>query len=260
MKKWLFVVVTFVFILFIVLSVQSKQLPSKKWLFKQTLYSQLTTDIYLKIEGYANHRSLYADEDAIESLYLSSLDEHNKLIPLEFDIEVYGKYRYLGDQYTKHAFLLKLPAIEVDYYIKQCYLTIILKNGERLQVSIGRLSLMKPNEENELSIYNQYGDNANDGPFLTQIVLDISVKRPVTIESVCYTVNHCVPVLSTIQNQNTITIQIEPDLFYYQKTPLRLFYTLEGTLYSQTIHTFLYFESLSTTIPENGLNRIYVID
>lgn len=260
MKKWLFVVVTFVLILFIVLSVQSEQLPSNKWLFKQTLYSQLTTDTQLSVEGYTNHTSLYADVDAIETIYLSSLDEHQKLVPKTIDIKTYGRYTYLGDRYNKVVFLLELPKLEVDYYIKTCYLTILLKNGDKLQASIGRLSLMKPSEEQELSIYNQYGDNADEGPFLTQIVLDISVKRPVTIESVCYTVNHCVPILNTIQSQNSVAIDIEPDLFYYQKTSLRIFYTLEGTLYAQTIDTFLYFEPMSTVIPENSLNRIYVID
>jgi hypothetical protein len=249
-----------VMIFFIIMSVQAEQLPSKKWLFKQTLYAQLTTDETLTIEGFSNHTSPYTDKNAIESIHLSSFDEHFKLIPKSFEIHTYGHYTYLGDRYTKHTFVLKLPTLEVDYYIKDCYLTIILKNGERLISNIGRLSLMKPSLEQELSIYNQYGHNRDEGVFLNHIVLDISVKRPIQIESVCYTVNHCVEILETIQTQKTIEITIESDVFYYSKTPLRIFYTLEGTLYAQTVDTFIYFESMSTVIPENSLNRIYVID
>lgn len=260
MKKWLFVIVTMIMISFIIMSVQAEQLPSKKWLFRQTLYAQLTTDETLTIEGFSNHTSAYTDISAIESIYVSSSDEHFKLIPKSYEIHTYGKYTYLGDRYTKHTFVLKLPVLEVDYYIKDCYLTIILKNGERLVSNIGRLSLMKPNLEQELSIYNQYGTKPNEGVFLNHIVLDISVKRSIKIESVCYTVNHCVEIIEDIHTQKTIEIDIEPDVFYFSKTPLRIFYTLEGTLYAQTIDTFLYFESMSTIIPENSLNRIYVID
>lgn len=260
MKKWLFVIVTMVMVFFIIMSVQAEQLPSKKWLFRQTLYAQLTTDETLTIEGFSNHTSPYIDENAIASIYLSSLDEHNKLIPKSFEFKTFGKYIYLGDRYTKHTFILKLPTLEVDYYIKDCYLTLILKNGDRLTASIGRLSLMKPNLEQELSVYNQYGYNQEEGVFLNHIVLDILVKRPIRIESICYTVNHCVEILEDIQNQKTIEIDLDTDVFYYSKTPLRIFYTLEGTLYAQTIDTFLYFESMSTVIPENSMNRIYVID
>lgn len=260
MKRVLFVLVTIVMGLFLFFSIQSTYTSSQKMLFKQTLYSQMTTDRILRIEGFSNSKTLYTESEAIESIYISSLDERYKLLPVSYQIEPSGTYEYLGDTYTRYIYKLELPEIEIDYYIKSCYLNILLKNGEILKASIGRLSLMKPSDMNDFSIYNQYGMNSNEGHFLTTVVLDIVTKRPIQIESVCYTVNHCVELNISIEQQKTIEISLETDVYYYQQTALKIIYSIEGTLYSQTVDTFKYFEHMTNVIPENSLNRIYVID
>ena len=75
MKRVLFVLVTIVMGLFLFFSVQSTYSSSKKMLFKQTLYSQMTTDRILRIEGFSNSKTIYTESEAIESIYVSSLDE-----------------------------------------------------------------------------------------------------------------------------------------------------------------------------------------
>lgn len=260
MKRFTFVFVTFVMGLLIVLSLQANQKESNKLLFKQTLYSQLTTDSILAVDVYANSSALFVNAAAIESLYLSSLDEHYKLIPLSYTIEKGGKYAYLGDQFTRYRYLLELPKLEMDYYIKTCYLTIILKNGTHVQADIGRLSLMKPTNQGDISVQNQYGENRHGGTYLSDITLDIFAKQPVTITAICNTIHHCVEINQSIVNLKSIQIDLGLDAFYYQSTALRIHYTLEGTLYSETVDSFRYFEILTSVIPETSYNRLYVID
>lgn len=260
MKRFLFIIVTFIMGLIIVYSIQAERKPSNKLVFKQTLYSQMTTDQTLSIDVFSNSDSLFTNKEAIESLYIASFDQHYKLVPSDFEITQGGKYRYLGDAYVKFTYHLVLPKLEIDYYIKECYLTIYLKNGTYLQAQIGRLSLMKPAVESDISIYNQFGENTDDGHFLTDIHLDVVTNRDIEIQSVCYTVNHCVEIKQIIHTQYTLNIEIEPDVFYYESTALRIFYTLEGELFSHTVETFKYFEQMSRDIPENSYNRVYVID
>lgn len=260
MKKFAFILVTLAMVFVIVYSALSKRFVSNKLLFKQTLYSQMTTDPYLAIDVFSNAETLYTNLDAIEYLYIASLDEHNKLVPKQIDIQKGGRYSYLGDDFNKYTYQLKLPSLEIDYYIKDCYLNIWLKNGERLQAQIGRLSLMKPSTNQDFSIVNQYGINTDEGQFLNQVNIDILAKRPISVESVCYTVNHCVELKQSVISQQTLEIHMDTDAFYYQTTALKIFYTVEGELFYQTMDTFKYFEHMTNIIPENSFNRIYVID
>ncbi|MCU0104898.1 hypothetical protein N7603_04435 [Acholeplasma vituli] len=260
MRKFAFVFVTAAMILLIVLSIQADRIPSDKLLFKQTLYSQLTTDDTLIVEGFANRKNLYTDSAAIESIYLSSLDEHYKLVPTLDMIEKGGEYNYLGDVYIKYRYIFKLPKLEVDYYIKSCYMTMILKNGDHLQVSIGRLSLMRPSHQSDLSIVNQYGENEEGSSYLSKITLDVKANRLLTIQTICYTVSHCTPIDQVVTDSKTIHIDLGLDVFHFNQTPLRVNYLIDGIEHSETIDTFRYFETLSSDIPENSQNRVYVID
>lgn len=260
MRRFSFIFVTVSIVLLIVLSIQAERMPKDKLLFKQTLYSQLTTDETLIVDGYTNQANLFVDIAAIESLYVSSLDEHFKLIPTLMSIEKGGKYRYLGDQYTKYRYILKLPKLEVDYYIKDCYMTILLKNGTHIQVSIGRLSLMKPSILTSLTVVNQFGKNNEGSAYLGSISLDIMVDQVVTIQTICNSVSQCSPIDTVITDQKTIHLNLPTDAFYYNQTPLRINYLIGGTEYSETLDTFRYFEQLSTEIPENSQNRVYVLN
>lgn len=258
MKRIAFIIVTLSMVFVITYSALSKRFVSDKLLFKQTIYSQMTSDPYLSVEVFSNADSLYTELDAIEYLYIGSLDEHHKLMPKSVDIQKGGIYSYLGDDFQKYTYKLELPSLEIDYYIKDCYLNIWLKNGDRLQAQIGRLSLMKPSTNQDFSIVNQYGNNIDEGQFLNHITVDISSNRPILVESVCYTVNHCVELKQSVVSQQSLEIDIETDAFYYQTTALKIFYTVEGELFYQTMNTFKYFEHMTNIIPENSFNRIYV--
>lgn len=260
MRRFTFVFVTFVMGVLIILSLQANQTETPKLLFKQTLYSQLTTDTRLAVDVYANTAALYVNSAAIESLYISSLDEHYKLIPQSYTIERGGKYTYLGDQFIKYRYLLELPKLDMDYYIKACYLTIILKNGSHIQAEIGRLSLMKPTHQGDLFVQNQYGENRHGGSYLSDLTLDILANQPITITAICHTVHQCIEINQSFVQLKTIQVDLGLDAFYYQSTALRIHYTIEGTLYTETVDSFRYFEILSSVIPETSYNRLYVID
>lgn len=234
--------------------------PSSKVLIQQTLYSITTDESMIQVPFYLNKNSAITKTDAISTIYLHTQDESLKLKADILDVQKGGQKKYLNETYQTYYFKLSLPKLDMDLYMKECLLTITLKNDERHTFSIGRLSIFRVEADDVIDILTQHGKNSDMDHRLSELTLDIKTTKPVTIKTVFYTANHRVEVDREIINRQELVINIPLDAFLYKETALKIAYEIDGVLYEKTFGVFRYFDRVTRTLDDEHINRVYVLN
>ena len=158
-------------ILLIIIIVNNEPKISPKLLTVSKYYSYLYhSDQKIVIPIYLNvdHHPL-EDKDSYQLTYLSNSDETKKLEMDFYQVDKMGFETYLNEAYQIYHLVFSMPYLSSDYFIEDCYLSIILTNEQVIKVYIGQISLQYLESDSNIMDWTSLSGIKKNNSFLSRL-------------------------------------------------------------------------------------------
>ncbi|MDR2828796.1 MAG: hypothetical protein LBV51_05195 [Acholeplasmatales bacterium] len=198
-------------------------------------------------------------KDSYQSVYFVNENE-NKKISVELDSVDSPSYEtYKNENYNKLILSIRMPNIDNNYFIENCYLKITLKNDKEYKFLIGSLDLLYYNNvgvEDCIKIKELYGEKL-EGNYLSRLG-----KIVVNIEFLKLTNITNVKIGTNIQNtyattDNKLTINIKIDDYLLNNAPIIIEYLENDVVLTQVVDNFVYFDDYAILSENTKLINAY---
>ncbi|MCK9235251.1 MAG: hypothetical protein WC225_03730 [Acholeplasmataceae bacterium] len=145
--------------------------PSPKLLTVKTDYRFIDdSEQPLYFEFYTstkNHPLLLLD--SYEQLIIHNETETTQLTLVLKEIIYLHEESYLNDLYYKFSYLCEAPLLEMDFYLEEAFLTIVLVNNDQYTFYLGSIGLITPNESTNHLDWQALSGEKKPGSFLSRL-------------------------------------------------------------------------------------------
>ncbi|MDO9629376.1 MAG: hypothetical protein Q7I99_05685 [Acholeplasmataceae bacterium] len=172
MKHFIFYFSVLVLTALMVLVIRNNEIKvSPKMITVAKYYSYLySEDQMIKIPIYLNVKDHPLSViESYEQTYIANDLETKKLALELVSIEAFGMESYLNDAYQIYHLTFKMPYLGYDYYIEDCFLTMILGNDQIIKAYIGKMSLVYLEGDSNLLHWTSLSGIKKENSFLSRI-------------------------------------------------------------------------------------------
>lgn len=107
--------------------------------------------------------------DSYEQFIIHNETESTQLTLVLKELIYLHEESYLNDLYYKFSYLCEAPLLEMDFYLEDAFLTIILINGHHDTFYLGSISLITPNESTNHLDWQALSGEKKPGSYLSRL-------------------------------------------------------------------------------------------
>lgn len=150
---------------------KNQQVTSTKLLSVDTYYSYLDQeeeDCY--VDFYVNTSDHeFINVQSYENLKIHNVDHSKSMELILSDIIFLHEESYLNEMYYKYSYVFKMPLLGYDFDIDQCFLEVLLVNGESFDFFIGSISFKTVEDELSHLNWTALSGNKATGHYLSRL-------------------------------------------------------------------------------------------